>query len=142
MKAQLAAKAKVSVADVTQLTVWGNHSTTMYPDFENAKIKGRPVSEVARVFDPVPQKLTNFRYDPRGTVGRLPLDQEPVQQAIRQAERRLGRSGRLLIRKSGTEPVIRVMAEADDTTLVDAVIGEVIAALSAATAESPAEAAE
>jgi len=102
---------------------------------------GRPLSEVARVFEPVPQQLSNFRYDPRLSAGGGPLEHEAVRHAIRNAEQRLGRQGRLLIRKSGTEPVIRVMAEADDTALVESVIDEVMTALAAAAAESPSEAA-
>ncbi|MBI1209031.1 MAG: phosphoglucosamine mutase [Azospirillum sp.] len=94
---------------------------------------GRPASEVGRVFEPVPQKLSNLRYDTKA-VAAPPLEQSAVQQAIRDAEACLGRNGRLLIRKSGTEPVIRVMAEGDDAALVDRVVGDVISALRVATA--------
>ena len=58
-----------------------------------------------------------------------PLDNEPVQQAIADGEARLGDGGRLVIRASGTEPVIRVMAEGDDEALVEAVVGEIADAI-------------
>ncbi len=71
------------------------------------------VSEICHLFDPVPQLLKNVRYS-----GSLPLKTDPVQKAIADAENRLGNSGRLVIRASGTEPLIRVMAEGDDGKLV------------------------
>ncbi len=85
---------------------------------------GRRASEVASVFQPVPQKLRNLRYTPVPG-GRTPLDDPAVKAAIAAAERRLDGAGRLLIRKSGTEPLIRVMAEADDDRLIDGVIDEI-----------------
>ncbi|AWK89046.1 phosphoglucosamine mutase [Azospirillum thermophilum] len=92
---------------------------------------GRPASEVCRVFAPVPQLLTNVRF----AAGSKPLESAAVKQAIREGEARLAASGRLLIRKSGTEPVIRVMAEGDDAALVAEVVGD-IAAMIKATAEA------
>jgi phosphoglucosamine mutase len=71
---------------------------------------GKTASELARRFDPVPQLLKNVRF----TAGQTPLDSAPVQAAIADAEARLVGKGRLLIRKSGTEPLIRVMAECED----------------------------
>jgi phosphoglucosamine mutase len=82
---------------------------------------GRPASELCRVFAPVPQKLTNVRFSP----GSRPLDDKTVQEAIRDGEARLADSGRLLIRKSGTEPLIRVMAEGDDEALVLQVVADI-----------------
>lgn len=82
---------------------------------------GRPASELCRVFAPVPQKLTNVRFSP----GSTPLDDKTVQAAIRDGEARLADSGRLLIRKSGTEPLIRVMAEGDDEALVLQVVADI-----------------
>ncbi|RJF79390.1 phosphoglucosamine mutase [Azospirillum cavernae] len=82
---------------------------------------GRPASELCRVFAPVPQKLTNVRFSP----GSTPLDDKMVQSAIRDGEARLADSGRLLIRKSGTEPLIRVMAEGDDEALVLQVVADI-----------------
>ena len=86
---------------------------------------GRKASDLARVFEPVPQKLINVRYEP----GKAPLEAAPVQDAIAEAEITLGRDGRLLIRKSGTEPLIRVMAEAVDPALLDRVLNTVVAAV-------------
>mgnify|MGYP005811757829 CR=1 FL=1 len=81
---------------------------------------GKPVSEVCRRFEPVPQLLKSIRYNSGN-----PLENETVKGAIEAGRLRLGNSGRLVIRPSGTEPVIRVMAEGDDQGLVDAVVGEI-----------------
>jgi phosphoglucosamine mutase len=81
---------------------------------------GRRASEVCRVFEPLPQLLKNVRYED----GR-PLESEIVIQAIAEGEKRLGEKGRLLIRESGTEPVIRVMAEGEDEDLVGAVVDDI-----------------
>lgn len=75
--------------------------------------KGQPASEVCRCFDPLPQRLVNVRY-----VGASPLDDASVQAAIAAEETALGEHGRVLIRPSGTEPVIRVMVEAEDEAVV------------------------
>jgi phosphoglucosamine mutase len=83
--------------------------------------KGQP-SEVCRRFTPLPQKLKNVRFE-----GRSPLLDAGVQQAVRDAERLLKGRGRLLLRPSGTEPVIRVMAEAEDLALVDQVVNTLCA---------------
>ena len=83
-------------------------------------VADRPASELCRVFDPVPQLLRNVRIN-----GGKPLDDEAVRKAIADGEKRLADIGRLLIRPSGTEPVIRVMAEGDDATLVAAVVDEI-----------------
>ena len=88
---------------------------------------GQRASTLMRVFDPVPQKLINLRYSP----GKQPLETDRVQEAIRAAETRLAGTGRLLIRKSGTEPLIRVMGEATDLVLLDAVLTTVTEAVSA-----------
>ncbi|CAO3440347.1 phosphoglucosamine mutase [Azospirillum endophyticum] len=93
---------------------------------------GRSASEVCRVFDPVPQKLTNVRF----TAGTKPLEDAIVQQAIKDGEARLASSGRILIRKSGTEPVIRVMAEGDDASLVDSVVADIAGTIQASAARS------
>ncbi|MEP9367975.1 phosphoglucosamine mutase [Xanthobacter sp. VNH20] len=84
----------------------------------------RPVSEVCHRFEPLPQILKNVRYQ-----SGAPLENENVRVAIADAERRLANHGRLLIRPSGTEPVIRVMGEGDDRDLVETVVDEVIDAL-------------
>ncbi|MDR3516258.1 MAG: phosphoglucosamine mutase [Azospirillaceae bacterium] len=85
---------------------------------------GRPASETLRVFEPLPQLLRNVRFG-----GGQPLESPQVKSAIRDGEDRLGREGRLLIRKSGTEPLIRVMAEGNDQGLVGQVVGDIVAAI-------------
>ena len=87
---------------------------------------GKPASELLHLFDPVPQLLKSVRF--AGT----PLEDSTVKAAIAAGEARLNGNGRLLIRKSGTEPVIRVMAEGDDKKLVKAVVEEICAAVVAA----------
>ncbi len=74
----------------------------------------KPLSQIAHVFDRVPQKLVNVRYD-----GGDPLEADAVKAAIAAAEKTLAKTGRLVIRKSGTEPLIRVMAEALDENLMN-----------------------
>ncbi len=93
------------------------------------KRQQRPVSEVCHCFDPLPQILKNVRY-----ASGEPLRQDSVVTAIEGARQRLGNAGRLVIRPSGTEPVIRVMAEGDDRTLVTEVVDEVVEALRKAAA--------
>jgi phosphoglucosamine mutase len=84
----------------------------------------RPVSEVCRRFSKVPQLLESVRYK-QGK----PLDHKRVTQVIAESRARLGDAGRLVIRESGTESVIRVMAESDDEHLVKAVVGEIAEAI-------------
>ena len=93
------------------------------------KRKEKPVSEVCHCFEPLPQILKNVRYKQ----GR-PLEEKPVVSAIKAAEQMLGESGRLVIRPSGTEPVIRVMAEGDDRDLVMRAVDEVVEAVAKAAA--------
>ncbi|MFO0994255.1 MAG: phosphoglucosamine mutase [Hyphomicrobiales bacterium] len=88
---------------------------------------GRPVSEVCRMFEPVPQVLKNVRY-----ASGKPLELKPVKEAIAAAETRLGGSGRLVIRPSGTEPLIRVMAEGDDAGLVTSIVDELCSVIAKA----------
>ena len=75
---------------------------------------------MCRRFEPVPQKLTSVRYK----TGK-PLDHKLVVQVIAESRDRLGKDGRLVIRESGTESVIRVMAESDDAELVNAVVEQI-----------------
>ena len=89
---------------------------------------GKPASEILHLFDPVPQLLKNVRYE-----GGAPLEQDNVKAAIADAEAQLKGNGRLVIRPSGTEPVIRVMAEGDDPARVESVVDKVCAAVAAAT---------
>jgi len=87
----------------------------------------RDSKDLARVFEPVPQLLKNASYK----AGSDPLSKPNVVKAIKAAELKLQNNGRLLIRKSGTEPLIRVMAESEDeekmTKVVDSVVAEIIA---------------
>ncbi|HEY9346091.1 MAG TPA: phosphoglucosamine mutase [Inquilinus sp.] len=94
---------------------------------------GRPSSEVFRVFEPMPQRLRSVRFTPVPGAP-SPLEQAPVKQAIAAAEAKLGKDGRLLIRKSGTEPVIRVMAEGEDAVLIESLVGEICATIETAAA--------
>jgi phosphoglucosamine mutase len=93
------------------------------------KKMGKPASEVFHRFEPLPQILKNVR-----TRAGKPLEEAVVVSAIEAATQKLGNSGRLVIRPSGTEPVIRVMAEGDDRALVESVVDDVIGALSSAAA--------
>jgi phosphoglucosamine mutase len=85
---------------------------------------GRPTSEVCRVFAPLPQVLRNARVNGAST-----LEDARVKAAIAAGEKRLAGRGRLLIRPSGTEPLIRVMAEGEDATVIAAVVEEIVGAL-------------
>ncbi|MBO9454406.1 phosphoglucosamine mutase [Paracoccus sp. R12_1] len=86
---------------------------------------GMKASQLASQFDPVPQLLKNVRY----AAGADPLSADAVQAVIADAELRLAGSGRVLIRKSGTEPLIRVMAEAEDETVLHEVVDGIVAAV-------------
>ena len=91
-----------------------------------AMIKSRrPASEAFRAFEPVPQLLKNVRVRDATAA----LAEARVARAIADAEARLGTSGRILVRKSGTEPLIRVMAEGDDSDLVRLVVEQIVEAL-------------
>ncbi len=85
---------------------------------------GKPTSEVVRCFDPMPQLLRNVRF-----ANSMPLENSDVLRAIQEGESTLGKNGRLLIRKSGTEPVIRIMAEGKDEAVVDRVVGNIVTAI-------------
>jgi phosphoglucosamine mutase len=91
------------------------------------KRRAKPVSEVCHAFDPLPQILKNVRFK-----GGKPLETDSVTKAIQAAKAKLGEDGRLVIRPSGTEPVIRVMAEGDDRNLVESIVDEVCEAVVAA----------
>ena len=88
---------------------------------------GKPASELLRLFDPVPQLLKNVRFK-----GGKPLEDAAVKAVIADAEAELAGKGRLVIRPSGTEPVIRVMAEGDDAAQVEAVVDRICDAVKAA----------
>ena len=86
---------------------------------------GRPASELFRAFQPVPQLLKNVRVADASAA----LAAVSVVEAIASAEARLGKSGRILVRKSGTEPLIRVMAEGDNSDLVRSAVDQIIEAI-------------
>ena len=88
---------------------------------------GKPASQVLRQFEPLPQLLKNVRFN-----GGAPLENDAVKKRIADAEQELEGRGRLLIRKSGTEPLIRVMAEGDDPALVEKVVDDICEAVQAA----------
>ncbi|UWQ48807.1 phosphoglucosamine mutase [Leisingera caerulea] len=92
---------------------------------------GKKASELAHQFETVPQRLRNVRFQ----AGQAPLEDEHVQDAIAAAEKMLDGQGRLLIRKSGTEPLVRVMAESEDAELMTLAVDSVVAAVEAAVAE-------
>ncbi len=86
---------------------------------------GKPSSELLHQFDPVPQLLENVRFE----ADQVPLQDQNVQAAIAQAEAELAGRGRLLIRSSGTEPLIRVMAEHEDAAVMQAAVASVVASV-------------
>ncbi|TXH00862.1 MAG: phosphoglucosamine mutase, partial [Rhodocyclaceae bacterium] len=88
---------------------------------------GKKASELLHLFDPVPQLLRNVRY-----AGGAPLENLAVKQAIADAEAALSGKGRLVIRPSGTEPVIRVMAEGDNAAQVEQVVNDICTAVAEA----------
>jgi phosphoglucosamine mutase len=88
-----------------------------------------PASEVSHIFEPLPQVMENVRYR-----NASPLSDARVTEQIKACEARMNGSGRIIVRKSGTEPVIRVMAEGDDEMLVRSVVSELVATLQAAIA--------
>jgi phosphoglucosamine mutase len=90
---------------------------------------GQPMSALARQFEPAPQKLENVRF-----AGGKPLENPAVKAAIAEAEQRLNGSGRILVRASGTEPLIRIMAEGDDEKLVGQLVREIAGAVKQAAA--------
>ncbi len=87
--------------------------------------QGRPVSEVCHRFDPLPQVLENVRCPNRNAV-----DDAGVRTAVESGRAKLGTAGRIVIRPSGTEPVVRVMAEGDDEQLIGEVVSDIVGALS------------
>ncbi len=89
---------------------------------------GKPASQLAHVFEPVPQLLKNVRFE----AGQVPLEDARVQAEIARVEAELKGSGRLLIRKSGTEPLVRVMAECEDEALLNVSVDAIVSAVEAA----------
>ena len=91
------------------------------------KRTGKTVSEICNRFEPVPQLLRNVRY-----AGGKPLEDKQVKQAIKDAEAELATSGRLVIRPSGTEPLIRVMAEGDDRSQIERIVNDLVGVIAGA----------
>jgi phosphoglucosamine mutase len=87
--------------------------------------QGKPVSAVCNMFTPYPQVLKNVKF-----VGGKPLENNHVKSAIKDAEVMLGNSGRLVIRPSGTEPLIRVMAEGQDESMVRKIVDDLCGVIS------------
>ena len=88
---------------------------------------GKPVSETRRLFTPFPQVLRNVTVN-----GGQPLEDAMVRQAVDEGRARLGSAGRVVVRASGTEPLIRVMAEGEDDKLVDEIVEDIISAVAQA----------
>jgi phosphoglucosamine mutase len=114
---------------LTDYTTTGDGLVAAMQVLAMVKKLGKPASEVCHRFEPLPQVLRNVRFN-----GGRPLENETVKAAIAAASARLGAAGRLVIRPSGTEPVIRVMAEAEDRVLVDSLVAEVCDAVAKAAA--------
>jgi phosphoglucosamine mutase len=91
------------------------------------KAQNKPMSALARQFEPAPQRLENVRHG-----GGKPLDNERVKDAIAEAETKLKGTGRLVVRASGTEPLIRIMAEGDDEKLVETLVKGIAGAVKSA----------
>jgi phosphoglucosamine mutase len=89
--------------------------------------KGRPASSLFKLFQPYPQLLKNVRYNEASD----PLADDHVKQAINDGESLLNGNGRVVIRKSGTEPLIRVMVEGDNDTLIETVVDDIVASVEA-----------
>ena len=87
----------------------------------------KPMSALGRQFEPVPQLLENVRF-----AGGKPLEAKAVKEAIADGERQLNGAGRIVVRASGTEPLIRIMAEGDDPALVRKVVTSIVSAVKAA----------
>ena len=109
---------------LSDFTTTGDGLVTALQVLATVVSTAKPVSEVCKRFDPLPQILQNVRY-----ADGKPLDDKRVREAIEGGKARLGKMGRLVIRPSGTEPVIRVMAEGDDESLVHTVVGDIVAAV-------------
>jgi phosphoglucosamine mutase len=109
---------------LTDYTTTGDGFVAALQVLAVVKRSGKPVSEICHRFEPLPQILKNVRYQ-----SGKPMEAASVKTAIASAEQKLGKGGRLLVRPSGTEPVIRVMGEGDDKAVVEAAVDGVIEAL-------------
>jgi phosphoglucosamine mutase len=109
---------------LSDYTTTGDGLVTALQLLAVVKKRKLPVSAVCHRFDPLPQIMKNVRYQDR-----KPLESEEVRSVIADAERRLDGQGRLVIRPSGTEPVIRVMGEGDDKVLIEAIVDDIVRAM-------------
>jgi phosphoglucosamine mutase len=114
---------------LSDYTTTGDGLITALQVLAVVKRQNRPVSQVCHRFDPLPQIMKNVRYK-----SGKPLENARVQSAIAVAHKRLDGQGRLVVRPSGTEPVIRVMGEGDDKLLIEEVVDGVVDALAQAAA--------
>ena len=109
---------------LTDLATTGDGCLTAVQLAVSLAASGKPASQHLQVFQPVPQVLKSVRFEGQG-----PLERDPVKAAIATQEQNLADNGRLLVRASGTEPVIRVMAEGDDRALVSQAVDAICAAI-------------
>ena len=114
---------------LSDYTTTGDGLVTALQVLAVVKKLGKPVSQVCHRFDPLPQIMKNVRYK----TGK-PLENARVQTVIAAAQKRLDGQGRLVVRPSGTEPVIRVMGEGDDKVLVEEIVDDIVEALAQAAA--------
>ena len=112
---------------LSDYTTTGDGLLTALQVLAVVKKQEQPVSNVCHRFDPLPQVLKNVRYK-----SGKPLENAKVRNAIKDAQARLDGHGRLIVRSSGTEPVIRVMGEGDDKVLVEEVVDGIVDALTSA----------
>ena len=112
---------------LSDYTTTGDGLLTALQVLAVVKKRDQPVSKVCHRFDPLPQILKNVRY-----ASGKPLENAKVRSAIADAQARLDGHGRLIVRSSGTEPVIRVMGEGDDKVLVEEVVDGIVDALNSA----------
>src|SRR5215470_1698168 len=109
---------------LSDYTTTGDGLLTALQVLAVVKKQQQPVSKVCHRFDPLPQVLKNVRY-----ASGKPLENAKVRSAIEDAQARLDGHGRLIVRSSGTEPVIRVMGEGEDKVLVEEVVDGIVDAL-------------
>ena len=114
---------------LSDFTTTGDGLVTALQVLSVVAASGRSVSDVCNCFKPLPQVLKNVRYK-----NGKPLEDSSVREVIDKSKDRLGSSGRLVIRPSGTEPVIRVMAEGDDEKLIGTVVKDIVSVLREAAA--------
>src|SRR2546429_1580957 len=114
---------------LSDYTTTGDGLVTALQVLAVVKNQGRPVSQACHRFEPLPQVMKNVRYK----AGK-PLEDAHVRSALADAEQRLDRQGRLVVRPSGTEPVIRIMGEGDDRGLIEEIVDGIAEALTQAAA--------